>query len=752
MNFDRSLVFSYIEEDNVQRAYFRVRPLLTMDGNIQQEAVQLWPNEGGLRIVPDRNEQHTFKNRMRQLGAYCVVDLRRQPAEAGKIRTNKNFRPDRGEVNQYILYSDTVHELPRHSFYHLLDGSAENFAELAKSAITPLFFIRKDDTLYGPVDREQPALPSLAAETVGMLYEIPCPDQVQRMILCIADEILPSHAEEAVKTEQPQESVPNVEKTIAGPAASEEIEEPVEEQLPIGEALNILDTTKDHDTTIRQLDQPVSAGANLLKQVQVQQDSPQKTQKDKPLAGTPLVKTPLHVAAQPVKNVTQEIVTSQWSVGKYVPPAQNLPAGTAMHEVKNPVEAACSQLREAWRTTAAHNQLADFLLSLDGMIPLLEGKLCNGDTCTIMQRVLRQRLLDLEAERLSALCELDKAKRDLDAFKQALMAGLKERLEREHCDLEAKCKTAQSLVDDLKKQVNALMLQRDALTAKVEDLQKNAIPAVIAKLAADAHMLIPMIDGIPLPINPVAGALVPVDELISRMITACHAAGITIDKNTAIALLVLMAFSPRIGITCNTPASLATLMRNIAHAFGWHSSYAHQSSLDQHPVIGFRPVDGTPAILATSHDSFSHISGATKLLIRKCAEGLIRSSAYESSQWPIIMLPDLPFVPECDNEVCPVPVSAASLAQLEMFAHVTKHELDAVMEPIFRAAKPLSGSAIKEMYRFISICAGLMEGGLPSAVDWGLSLWVVPSLERGTKTHAAVKAILDEYPLSQGKC
>ena len=50
MNFDRSLVFSYIEEDNIQRAYFRVRPLLTMDGNIQQEAVQLWPNEGGLRI------------------------------------------------------------------------------------------------------------------------------------------------------------------------------------------------------------------------------------------------------------------------------------------------------------------------------------------------------------------------------------------------------------------------------------------------------------------------------------------------------------------------------------------------------------------------------------------------------------------------------------------------------------------------------------------------------------------------------
>ena len=117
MNFDRSLILSYLEEDNVQRAYFRVRPLLSLEGDIRQEALQLWPDEGGLRIVPDRREQHTFKVRMRKLGSYCVIDLRNQPADADKIRTNKNYKPERGEVNQYILYSDTVHELPEHTFY-----------------------------------------------------------------------------------------------------------------------------------------------------------------------------------------------------------------------------------------------------------------------------------------------------------------------------------------------------------------------------------------------------------------------------------------------------------------------------------------------------------------------------------------------------------------------------------------------------------------------------------------------------------
>ena len=82
MNFDRSLIFAYLEEDNIQRAYFRVRPLLTMDGDVRQEALALWPNEGGLRIVPDRNEQHTFRRACAPLALIvwwiCVVSLRKR--------------------------------------------------------------------------------------------------------------------------------------------------------------------------------------------------------------------------------------------------------------------------------------------------------------------------------------------------------------------------------------------------------------------------------------------------------------------------------------------------------------------------------------------------------------------------------------------------------------------------------------------------------------------------------------------------
>ena len=764
MNFDRSLIFSYLEEDNIQRAYFRVRPLLTLDGDVRQEAVQLWPNEGGLRIVPDRNEQHTFKGRMRTLGAYCVVDLRDQPAEAGKIRTNKNYRPDRGEVNQYILYSDTVHELPENTFYQLMDGNAEDYAALAQSAVTPLFYIRKDDTLYGPVRRDVPALPAPAEEAAGMLYELPCPDGVTRMMLCMDDgtvktdakteapqvEAAPAKEEPAApEVQSPAEEAPAAEAKKVVPTEEPDDPAPAAEALPIGEELHILD--KSNEDALKQLDKPVSAGANLLRQREsVPAAVPANpARKDAPLSGTPLVRTPLHVSVQQTKNRTQEIVSNQWSVGKYEPPAQNLPAGTAMRAVTNPVEAACAQLREAWNASGSHDQLTDCMLSLDGARSQLEVKLCNDSSVTIMQRVLRERLQDLEAERLTALCELDRARKDVDAYKQELLTSLSSRIARETGKLEADRKSAGEQLAAMKKEINALTLQRDALLAKVNELQGNMLPEAVAKLLADAQMAAP-VTGTPLRLSPVSGECCELEDLISRVMNTCKRSGVEVTRNFAIALLALLAISPRIGMSCSTPAPAATLARNIALAMGWQSSYAHQISSEQCPLVGLRPVDSTPAVLTTSLPNYAVIPGVTKVTLHRNTGNLIRNAAYDVNQWPVMMLPALPFVPEMDAAEV-TPVSAASLAKVAEKRTTSDKELDAVLSPVLKAAIPLSGAARKELYHFISVCAGLMEGGLPVAVDWGILFWVIPALERGSKHFSAVKALLDEYPLSLAK-
>ena len=100
MELERDLILASVEEDNVQRAFFRVHPLLTADGPCREKADELWKDEGCLRIVPDRGEQHTFKERMRRLDGWCLIDLASFAPEANKIRTNKNYAPDRGEVNR----------------------------------------------------------------------------------------------------------------------------------------------------------------------------------------------------------------------------------------------------------------------------------------------------------------------------------------------------------------------------------------------------------------------------------------------------------------------------------------------------------------------------------------------------------------------------------------------------------------------------------------------------------------------------
>lgn len=751
MNLDRSLIFAYLEEDNIQRAYFRVRPLLTLDGDIQQEALHLWPNEGGLRIVPDRNEQHTFKTRMRSLGAFCVIDLRNQPPEAGKIRTNKNYRPERGEVNQYILYSDTVHELPENTFYQLLQGEAKDYVNLAAKAITPLFYIQQDDTLYGPVKKSSPTPPNTAEEAAGMLFEIACPDGVTRDILCIEAEEIAETVQPVVEeaTEEPQGEcdAPADAQTLVNEPPLESAAE-AKNELPIGETLHILE--QGHDETIKELDKPLSVEANLLHENrQPSELMVTAAPKDGPLGGTPLIRTPLHVSAQQSKNHTQEVINNQWNVGKYEPPAQNLPAGTTLHPVDNPVEQAIKHMRTAWNNVSTHAQLTDFILSLEGCRPLLETELCRGSTETVMQHVLRQRLQDLEAERLSALCELDRARRDTDAYKQELMTGLANQILKETGSLEEKRASAENNVNTLKAEINALTIQRDALLAKVAEIQNATLPATFAKALADMHMTAP-VNGSAVRITPISGHQADLDEMIDRLSTTCSDAGLKLERNAAIALLVLIAVCPRIGFACSTPAPAATLARNLASSMGWQSSFAHQYTPEQQPMIGARPVDPTPAILLTNLPYYAPLPGATKVVLSRSAVNQIRNAAYDVSQWPIWMLPALPFVPAAEGAAAS-PVSNAAVSLLSEHTVVSKVEFDTALEPVLKAALPLSGSARKEMFRFVAVCAGLMEGGLPVAVDWAISLWIVPGLERGTKAYAQIREMLDEYPLSASK-
>ena len=81
MSLPGKLCIGILEEDNPQKSYFRFKPLLVEDAGryIPYDHPDAYPQEGSIRIVPDKNESYHFKTRMRGLGLFCVVDLRAHP-------------------------------------------------------------------------------------------------------------------------------------------------------------------------------------------------------------------------------------------------------------------------------------------------------------------------------------------------------------------------------------------------------------------------------------------------------------------------------------------------------------------------------------------------------------------------------------------------------------------------------------------------------------------------------------------------
>ena len=121
------LCIGILEEDNPLKSYFRLKPLLVEnDGRYEPVACEeIYPEEGCIRIVPDKNESSYFKARMRRMGRYCVLDLREHAGENDKIRPNKNYKGDETERNAHIVYSDVVREPARDMIFEIAEFDGE---------------------------------------------------------------------------------------------------------------------------------------------------------------------------------------------------------------------------------------------------------------------------------------------------------------------------------------------------------------------------------------------------------------------------------------------------------------------------------------------------------------------------------------------------------------------------------------------------------------------------------------------------
>ena len=231
MDLSGRLFLAVIEEDNTQRVLFRVRPLLGEDGPIQQEELEAFGDDGYLRVVPDRHEQHTFKERMRELGTLCLINLKDTPPGLDKVRPNKNYAPLKGERNRFVIYSDAVNSLSSQTMYEVVaDGRAA-------TAGTAAYYLRKGGHIQGPYDQgtgEPVDALSCIAPDNNRLYAVSMPDGRERLfywpqtalieISYEAEQDVPQ-AEEAVEEES---ALPPQEPAVEAPQRSARMKRAVE--------------------------------------------------------------------------------------------------------------------------------------------------------------------------------------------------------------------------------------------------------------------------------------------------------------------------------------------------------------------------------------------------------------------------------------------------------------------------------------------------------------------------------------------
>lgn len=486
MNFNGKATLVFLEEDNITKAYFRIKPLLAQDGPVSDEVLASLPDEGFLRIVPDRNEQHTFKERMRSMCGLCMLDLRNQPAEANKIRTNKNYSPSNGENNQYIVYSDAVCAIAPDVFFQVV---SENEIE---KAVTPYVYVRNGANMQGPFKKND-------VISLENAKQLPPDSQGLHSVSVQGQELLffwPVDAAEKAesKPETPTNDQP-AEKSAEPVSALDQIQE-----------INskIVDHTSNRLTN-------ASAPAAFVPQ-----------QPQQPLNGTKL-----YSAGQKgnnyrrVHNPLIEAVEMQRYAAKQEAPGAVVQDCAALRDVENPVDSFKVCLQKVCLNAEDSRQAVDIILSCPGMQNALFSATA-GAGKPFSASAMNHQLQELEAERLMLLMQLDDAKKDMTALKNS---ALEEAVSSEKKAIEQLADQKKLLSEEIKQQNNALLALNTKRAEAEETLQK-----AMNMNASDAL------------VRPV-GEILDAHALTSRVQKAYQAAGFTCSEDDAYALLTAYALS-----------------------------------------------------------------------------------------------------------------------------------------------------------------------------------------------------------------
>jgi len=419
MTLPGKLTIGFLQEDNPQKSYFRVRPLLIQDegGYHPTENVkETYLEDGFIRIVPDKNEQSHFKTRMRTLGRYCAIDLRKHPGENDKIRPNKNHNGENGDRNAYIVYSDVITAVAPLLIAEIVEVDEDG---LFPAPGTKLVALKYDGALKGIYQwderGEQGAFivgENLTNQTLSEenAIELSLPDGVTVRVLADLPRLgasMSGPVEVVERTEAPKlVPVPKAEPAVA-PVPAPKAEVP---------AVPAVQT------------EPVSVPAAPVVPAAPQTEAVVEAAPEKPWIQRSTVVIPRVIisktaspqeqsmAAQsgfnPKRGLSlKDIIDDKWRQSRYDQLGHEVVGDVTASPLESPVDQAMEAFRDAWNLPEARDSLIAALLRLDKMDEALGA---NGAPDAEQMRALNageQQMLRLEADRLRLLGDIDELKR-----------------------------------------------------------------------------------------------------------------------------------------------------------------------------------------------------------------------------------------------------------------------------------------------------------------------------------------------------
>lgn len=760
-----TVTLAYVEEDNKQRVIFRVIPLCTREGVSFHDASEDFPDEGSLRIVPDKREQSTFKERMRDISGLCAIHLVNDGAkELIKVRQNRNYAPDAGEKNKLAIYSDVVCEFAEDGCFEVVQPGQD-----ASGALTHKVIIQKDKVLYGPVLKEEAASVSLdSLHPFGndrfLLQNIQNDLLGSRMIYWDPEAIInwrqrrnamrrKERAEEKAELDaamltasapaveeiqpdtKPQQTVVR-EKTVEPRKRAEKNEKAEKKEtpditektekdrvtentaLPIGTKLDILDQQLTFDQQISRLDQGIGSTANRL----TMDETPSEEEEPEIIShfnGTPLVPSAKPITKSAARPESMHHVVEQQLF------QNNEGENRSIYRmVENPIDSLNRCLDYVWQNADMRSQAIEKLSEnetfMRDMLQIFRRRGLNTQASAAAQ----EQLAEIEAERLSLLMQLDSAKQNAKQYREEAIASLSQKLRAES--------------EKLKNEIQALEKTKKKLTDETQALSQQNARQTIDFFSQNMQCMSGAGEE-RIMLSPVIGCHYEASELAEKLRVHMNESGYGINEDDAMGLLIYFSVNDTLCLCAATEADAARFAQVMLESFGLQSVSGTILPESYVEVVSILPEDGqrTPTVTIQSLGTESMSIYGHKTLYLATSHQIENYSTAGLPAHPIVHVPTAikRAFGRVEDFQAVQPASLSSFMDIRSDTHPMLSEADKwfaeLKARIEKEEFAVPRATLIDMRRFIEVATRKVRGGFLAAADSAVCHWLVPAIRLG---------------------